>query len=58
MAVAAADLRGIGRLDIIVAEADSESIGVFLGNDAGRFRRREPFRPRDSDFTRSRRHEP
>ncbi len=35
--VATADLRGIGRTDLIVAEADSNSVGVFLGNGDGTF---------------------
>ena len=35
--VGAADLRGIGRTDLIVAEADSNSVGVFLGNGDGTF---------------------
>jgi hypothetical protein len=35
--VATADLRGIGRTDLVVAEADSNSIGVFLGKGGGAF---------------------
>jgi hypothetical protein len=35
--VATADLRGIGRMDLIVAEADSNSIGIFLANSDGTF---------------------
>ena len=35
--IEAADLRGIGRLDLIVLEADSDSLGVFLGNGDGTF---------------------
>ncbi len=35
--VAAADLRAIGKLDLIVAEADSHTVGVFLGNGDGTF---------------------
>jgi hypothetical protein len=35
--VATADLRGIGRTDLIVAEADSNSVGIFLGNGDGTF---------------------
>lgn len=35
--VATADLRGIGRTDLVVAEADSNSVGVFLGNGDGTF---------------------
>jgi hypothetical protein len=36
--VATADLRGIGRTDLVVAEADSNSIGIFLGNGDGTFK--------------------
>jgi hypothetical protein len=35
--VATADLRGIGKTDLIVVEADSNSVGVFLGNGDGTF---------------------
>jgi hypothetical protein len=35
--VGTADLRGIGRADLIVAEADSNSVGVFLNNGDGTF---------------------
>jgi hypothetical protein len=35
--VAKADLRGIGKTDLVVAEADSNSVGVFLGNGDGTF---------------------
>jgi len=35
--VATADLRGIGRMDLVVAEADSNSIGVFLSKGDGTF---------------------
>ncbi len=35
--VATADLRGIGKTDLIVAEADSNSVGVFLGKGDGTF---------------------
>ncbi len=35
--VATADLRGIGKLDLVVAEADSNSLGIFLGNGDGTF---------------------
>ena len=35
--VVTADLRGIGRTDLIVAEADSDSIGIFLANADGTF---------------------
>jgi len=31
------DLRGIGRTDLVVAEADSNSVGVFLSNGDGTF---------------------
>ena len=34
----AADLRGTGILDLIVAEADSEQVSVLLGNGDGTFR--------------------
>jgi hypothetical protein len=33
--IATADLRGIGRTDIVVAEPNSNSVGVFLGNGDG-----------------------
>jgi hypothetical protein len=33
--VATADLRGIGKTDLIVVEADSNSVGVFLGSEHG-----------------------
>ncbi|HEV2134697.1 MAG TPA: VCBS repeat-containing protein [Terracidiphilus sp.] len=36
-AVVAADLRGTGKLDLIVADYDSWSISVFLGNGDGTF---------------------
>jgi FG-GAP-like repeat len=36
--IAAADLRGTGKTDLIVAEADSNSIGVFLGKGDGTFK--------------------
>ena len=32
-----ADLRGIGKLDLLVAEADSSTVGVFFGNGDGTF---------------------
>lgn len=35
--VSAVDLRGIGKLDLVVAEADSNSLGIFLGNGNGTF---------------------
>ena len=35
--LAAADLRGNGKLDLIVAEADTTTIGVLLGNGDGTF---------------------
>src|SRR5260370_5016766 len=35
--VAAADLRGIGKMDLIVADADSNSVSVFLGEGNGKF---------------------
>ena len=35
--VAAADLRGTGKTDLVVAEADSNSVGVFLGKGDGTF---------------------
>jgi len=35
--IATGDLRGIGRTDLIVAEADSNSVGIFLGNGDGTF---------------------
>ena len=35
--VATADLRGSGKTDLIVAEADSNSIGIFLGKGDGTF---------------------
>jgi FG-GAP-like repeat len=35
--IAAADLRGIGVLDLIVAEFDTSTIGVLLGNGDGTF---------------------
>ena len=35
--VATADLRGIGKTDLVVAESDSNSIGIFLGNGDGTF---------------------
>lgn len=35
LAVAVADLREVGKLDIVVAEADSESVGVLLGKETG-----------------------
>ena len=35
--VASADLRGIGKLDLVVVEADSNSVGIFLGNGDGTF---------------------
>jgi len=35
--VATADLRGIGRTDLVVAESDSNSVGVFLANGDGTF---------------------
>jgi len=37
MWIATGDLRGIGRTDIVVAEADSNSVGVFLNNGNGTF---------------------
>lgn len=37
MWVATGDLRGIGRTDIVVAETDSNSVGVFLNNGNGTF---------------------
>jgi VCBS repeat protein len=37
MWIATGDLRGIGRTDLIVAEADSNSVGVFLNNGNGTF---------------------
>jgi FG-GAP-like repeat len=36
--VAAADLRGIGKTDLVVAESDSNSIGIFLGKGDGTFK--------------------
>ncbi len=36
--VATADLRGTGKTDLVVAEADSNSIGVFLGKGDGTFK--------------------
>ena len=35
--IATADLRGTGKTDLVVAEADSNSIGVFLGKGDGTF---------------------
>jgi hypothetical protein len=35
--IATGDLRGIGRTDLVVAEADSNSVGVFLNNGDGTF---------------------
>ena len=35
--VSTADLRGTGRTDLVVAETDSNSVGVFLGNGDGTF---------------------
>src|SRR5580704_1625113 len=35
--IATGDLRGIGRTDLIVAEADSNSVGIFLNNGDGTF---------------------
>ena len=35
--LATADLRGIGVLDLIVAESDTSSVGVLLGNEDGTF---------------------
>jgi len=35
--IAAGDLRGIGRTDLIVAESDSNSVGIFLNNGDGTF---------------------
>lgn len=35
--ITTADLRGVGRTDIIIAEPDSNSVGVFLGNGDGTF---------------------
>lgn len=35
--IATGDLRGIGRIDIVVAESDSNSVGVFLNNGDGTF---------------------
>ena len=35
--IATGDLRGIGRTDLIVAEADSNSVGIFLSNGDGTF---------------------
>jgi FG-GAP-like repeat len=37
VSLAAADLRGNGKLDLVVSEADSNSIGVFLGRGDGTF---------------------
>ncbi|HZS98910.1 MAG TPA: VCBS repeat-containing protein [Terriglobales bacterium] len=37
VSLAAADLRGNGKLDLVVAEADSNSVGVFLGRGDGTF---------------------
>ena len=37
MALVAADLRGIGEADLVVAEADSGTVGVLLGNGDGTF---------------------
>ncbi len=37
IAIAALDLRGSGILDLIVANYDSESVGVFFGNGDGTF---------------------
>jgi hypothetical protein len=35
--IATGDLRGIGRTDIVVAEADSNSVGIFLNSGNGTF---------------------
>ena len=43
VAVVAADLRGIGISDLIVAEADSGTIGIFFGNGDGTFQREKQF---------------
>lgn len=37
VSIAAADLRGNGKLDLIVGEFDSSSVGVLLGNGDGTF---------------------
>ncbi len=37
VSVATADLRGNGKLDLVVAEADSDSVGIFLGRGDGTF---------------------
>ena len=43
VAVAAADLRGNGILDLVVAEADSGYVGVLLGNGDGTFGYETPY---------------
>ena len=35
--IATGDLRGIGRTDVVVAEADTNSVGIFLSNGDGTF---------------------